>query len=241
MSSTMLTKRRAVDHCRVRSALCRMSQTVPPLSSPVRPVVAGPCSVGGRRTGSAPACPAPPSHRLRRDMTTTATPAQRPTRPEGHRPARPAVRRRPDRRRPGRRAAARATPGRRRAARRAGGAVRRRRGARGAAHAVRLAVPHARPPAPGAADRVEAPDAAALRPGRRPRLRARRAARLRGRRRPSSARSRSASRSSPPCSTPSSRFCLGCEVYLLVRRFIAPTRLRHRRPPSPTTRKEHQP
>lgn len=24
MSSTMLTKRRAVDHCRVRSALCRM-------------------------------------------------------------------------------------------------------------------------------------------------------------------------------------------------------------------------
>lgn len=25
MSSTMLTKRRAVDHCRVRSALCRMS------------------------------------------------------------------------------------------------------------------------------------------------------------------------------------------------------------------------
>jgi hypothetical protein len=25
MSSTMLTKRRAVDHCRVRSSLCRMS------------------------------------------------------------------------------------------------------------------------------------------------------------------------------------------------------------------------
>jgi hypothetical protein len=25
MSSTLLTKRRAVDHCRVRSALCRMS------------------------------------------------------------------------------------------------------------------------------------------------------------------------------------------------------------------------
>lgn len=25
MSSTMLTRRRAVDHCRVRSALCRMS------------------------------------------------------------------------------------------------------------------------------------------------------------------------------------------------------------------------
>ncbi len=25
MSSTMLTKRRAVDHCRTRSALCRMS------------------------------------------------------------------------------------------------------------------------------------------------------------------------------------------------------------------------
>jgi len=25
MPSTMLTKRRAVDHCRVRSALCRMS------------------------------------------------------------------------------------------------------------------------------------------------------------------------------------------------------------------------
>jgi len=25
MSSTWLTKRRAVDHCRVRSALCRMS------------------------------------------------------------------------------------------------------------------------------------------------------------------------------------------------------------------------
>ena len=25
MFSTMLTKRRAVDHCRVRSALCRMS------------------------------------------------------------------------------------------------------------------------------------------------------------------------------------------------------------------------
>jgi len=28
MSSTLLTKRRAVDHCRVRSALCRMSWRV---------------------------------------------------------------------------------------------------------------------------------------------------------------------------------------------------------------------
>jgi len=34
MSSTMLTKRRAVDHCRVRSALCRMPwRAVAPLPS----------------------------------------------------------------------------------------------------------------------------------------------------------------------------------------------------------------
>ena len=110
--------------------------------------------------------------------------------------------------------------------------------ARGAAHAVRLAVPHARPPA-----------ARRRRPSSRTRRR-------RGSPRPSASASRSsalvgfaagADRRSAQVATGFALvaallnavfgFCLGCEMYLLLRR-VAPGR--SRRPSTPTHR-HHQP
>ena len=91
---------------------------------------------------------------------------------------------------------------------------------RGCSDAARVAVPHARPPAPGPAHRLGGPRAAALRPGRGPRVRARRAARLRGRR-DLVAQVAVGLALVAALLNAVFAFCLGCEVYLLVRRFIA--------------------
>ena len=81
--------------------------------------------------------------------------------------------------------------------------------------------------------------AAAVRPGRRPRLRARRPRRATSPALTCSGWSPPASRWRPPSSTRVFGFCLGCEVYLLVRRLH---RLRHHHPhhhDRPPTRKAH--
>ena len=123
------------------------------------------------------------------------------------------------------------TPGRDRADRRPGGAVRGRGAGRGAAHAVRLAVPPLRPAPARGTDRVRGPAAAALRAGGR--ARSSRWSAFVGfadRRAPARPGRRPASRWSAALLNALFRFCLGCEIYLLIKRVPPPDRTSSRGP-----------
>ncbi len=160
-------------------------------------------------------------------------------------PRGPQVRRRPHRGRARRRAAAAPSPVGHRAARRSRRSLFARRGrARRQHDAARLALPAPGPAAARRRRRARGRGAAAVRPGRRPGLRRRRARRLPRRRRPSSAWSPSASRSVAALLNAVFGFCLGCEIYLLVRPGRqSPLDSAHEPPPVTTHQREntHEP